>query len=266
MVATHCLPSGSLGTSEIPVCNVSTARSTIATPGGSKRGVALTFQGTWLHTVDAPPPVEDESSVLMFATLQAALVANGWVAVTPCKPSTCLPVIEGVALVNEVNADTSGKGLRMLTMYQHWFEHLLEWVGRTYPGWPVIVTGVSLGGWLAIRLAQSQPASILAYAAEKPIAVWSALPFGVMPADTSGADLTTHSLDALTMPGFIGWSTTDTTVGFIVQQAMYNNAISAGRPVTSNPSSELHGMTAAASAAISSWLAATVNPLAPAVH
>jgi hypothetical protein len=266
MPNTHCLPSGSLGTSEIPVCNVSTARSTIASPGGAKRGVALTFQGVWLHRVDAPPPVQDESSILMFATLQAALVSNGWVAVTPCKPSTCLPVIEGLALVNEINADpNSPQGLRLLTMYRHWFDHVMEWVGRTYPGWPVIVVGNSMGGWMAIEMALSQP-SLLAYAAEKPIALWSALPFGVLPADTSGCDLNSHSLDSLTMPGFLGWSTTDTTVGFIVQQGMYNNAIAAGRPVTSNATTEAHGLLAADVTAISSWLAASVNPLAPATH
>lgn len=91
---------------------------------------------------------------------------------------------------------------------------------------------------------------------------------------TSGADVAYAGLNSLgngqqgaAPPGFIGWETGDTVVGWSNQQLLFNDANGAGQPVTSHAvTGGGHQLSSADVTAILAWFTATVDPLCPAVH
>lgn len=85
---------------------------------------------------------------------------------------------------------------------------------------------------------------------------------------TSGMDLTTTYLNGVTtIPGIIGWSTSDIAVGYGMQQAMYTAAHGVNSTITSWSEATPHGLSLAAAnnytQATTGYFATTIDPLCP---
>jgi hypothetical protein len=89
---------------------------------------------------------------------------------------------------------------------------------------------------------------------------------------TQGANVAYNALNTLigsqgvAPPGFIGWETADTVVGYPNQQLLYQTAHAASAPVTSFAGTGTHEFDSAALSAATSWFTSAVDPLCPEVH
>jgi hypothetical protein len=296
---THCLPSGSLGSSEVPVCQVGSATITVQTPAGgighgTIRGIVAICSGLSIVPQSFPIPITDGAAT-KFQTLATALTGDGWVVAMLPFPEDA--VTSGLAfstsgnpaqyIQNDIVADT-GHGSRMVAARLHWWDHVLQWIKLTYPaGFPVVCFGVSMGGWYTWNVAINRTSSVIAYGGHCGVTILSdvaaaatgsglVLPTGAnwTAINTTGADVGSSALNGLTStPGWIGWSTLDTVVGDTDLIAMKNAAITAGCPITTlQDTTNGHGLwttdigpggSGFTGTTIMDWFTATVDPLAP---
>lgn len=265
MPATHCLPSGALGTSELPVPNVSAANLTTYTPSGSKRGVVVLLHG--LNIVGVNIPIVPTGAML---TLAGTLQTDGWVVINPTFSedlySGALPT---TGLYNDINADT-GHGSRYLTNMLAWWDHVVAYINQRYGNWPIVPFGLSWGAWHAYQIAKNKQSTIIGYGGHVGVTVLSGVasalttPVDFTGLNTTGLDLASTALNAVTKPGMIGWGTADTVVGSTNLSALYTAAHNAGQPVTSNATGDTHQITGTDATTYQSWFTSTIDPLAPA--
>lgn len=241
---------------------------------GSKRGVVVLLHGLVGKTRPMPLQILDVGGIIpeFVLTFSNALAANGWEVIQPTFAEDWAVGDPSQAIQTDVTVDT-GHGARYLAQTLHWWDHVIAYIAQHYgPTWPIVPFGISWGGWHALQIAANKQPSILAYGAHAPVTVLSALsptfstPADYSALDTSGLDAGSTILNAMTKPGILGWGTADAAVGFTTQQAIYNAALAAGAPITSNATSENHLFSTTDSATYVSWFASTVDPLAPAVH
>lgn len=272
-VLTHCLPSGALGASELPVPNVSAATMSLMVPAGSKRGVVVLLHGLSSAIASTPYAIVDQGGILpvKFLTFATALVADGWIVAYPVYAEDVAPGVPCLALQADISAD-AGHGARYLAQMLHWWDHVVAWVQATYGAWPIVPFGMSWGGWHALQIAANRSSTIVAYGAHAPVALLSGLstafstPADFTAVNTTGLDTTAAMLNAVAVPGILGWGTSDSAVGFTNQQAIYTAAHAAGAPITSNATADNHELLSADVTTYTAWFTATVDPLAPAVH
>jgi pimeloyl-ACP methyl ester carboxylesterase len=252
---THCLPSGSLGTDQMPVTQVgpdtvTITDSTHAPVGGfTRRGICVFMHSA--QTSDGPLPLTFLSNIgENFATVQASLNADGWIFVYPAYPGDFS--IAAVAQISNLYNDCAndpGHGSRYVATLAAWWDHLTGYLASVYgAGRPIMVTGFSLGGHAALEIAINRPSSIVGYFAHCPPTIWSNLTIqglnwaGI---NTTGMDLSATALNTVTVPGQVGYSKTDGTAGWGLSgdpgylgvpqsntNHMITNAIGAGQPVT----------------------------------
>lgn len=274
MVNTHCLPSGVLGTGELPVPNVSAANMSSLTPSvGSRRGVVVMLHGMTIKVADTVPIFGDLGGVqpILWLSLANALVADGWVVIQPQFADNFYPGAPPAGLFGDVSND-AGHGSRYLAQTLHWWDHVVSWIASNYGVWPIVPLGFSWGGWHSLQIAAGRPSTITAYVAHHPATVLSAVPAAVTtPTDftgisTAGLDATSTMVNAVAAPGLIGWGTLDPVVGFAAIQAIYDTAHAAGAPVTSNAQATGHTLQTVDNTAITGWFTSVVDPIAgPAV-
>jgi hypothetical protein len=252
----HC-PTPPLGTSQIPVSQVGADNVTItdATGGaGHRRGICV-----WLpvsqNTDMTRPPTVPNSIGNGAGTLQASLNADGWIFAYPAYPpdwSVNGGITTSVNISNDAQAD-AGHGSRWNTTAILWWDHMVNYLATTYgAGRPIIVGGFSLGAWAALAIAINRTSTIVGYIAHCPATIWSNITLGVsFGANTTGMDLSATALNAVTVPGIVGYSKTDGVVGWGLStdsgylgtpQANTNhmilNAVGASQPVTGYESSQ----------------------------
>ena len=292
MPNTHCLPSGSLGTSEVPVCQIGNDVITVQTPAGgfgsgNIRGIVVLFNGLSIIPVTIPLPITD-SATIKFQTLATELTTDGWVvAMVPFNEEF---LTKGVAFTasanpaqiiqNDIVAD-AGHGSRMVAATGRWWDHIITWIQMTYPSkFPVVCFGVSWGPWHSWQVAINRTNTIIAYGGHCGVTILSDVAASATGTanwtiiNTTGADVTSSALNSLTsLPGWIGWSTSDTVVGDTDLIAMKSAAITAGCPITTlADTTNGHGLyttdigpggSGFTGTTIMDWFTGTVDPLAP---
>lgn len=194
-ISTHCLPAGTLGANEIPVCNVSAANTSVLLPAGGLgngniRGVVVAMHG--LSVVYQPvPPVGSIGNVTIAgysggsgADMEANLLADGWIVLGVPYPEDFYSGIGATAIWNDVNSD-SGNGSRYLANQMHWWDHIVEFIHTTYdPDIPIVPFGGSWGGYHALQVAINRQSTIIAYCSDVPATIVS----NASPAYTSPAN------------------------------------------------------------------------------
>ncbi len=224
-MATHCLPNGLLGTGELPVCNISAPTMGIynATTGnGNRRGVAVICHPLEPTGVSIPVPIVDggtpgfQSYLLSLAT---NLATDGWQVIVPAYQEDNYVTNPSAGIYNDFNNDTTFGGRYVLSTL-HWWDHVVDFVQSTYGNWPIIVVGYSEGAYRAMQIAVNKQSTIKGFVAHEPLTVWSnILPalttptnFGVI--NTSGADISATYLNSVTVPGVVGYGTSDEVVAY----------------------------------------------------
>lgn len=286
MVDTHCLPNGVLGTSELPVPQISLATMSQMVPAGAKRGVVVWLHGIFPSAQPVPVPLVNGLANAI-GTLTGLLVADGWVVLQPihqedlAHPVT-FPASPSYGIQLDIGSD-SGHGTRYVASAGNTFDHIIAWIHANYGVWPIVPFGVSWGGWHALQYAVARTSQIIAYGAHCSVTNLQDLNTGfTTPANwttinTSGANILSAFLDSMTgLPGWLGWSTNDVAVGDTDIIALKNAAITAGCPITTlADTTNNHGLyatdigpggTGFTGTTIMDWFTGTVDPLAPAVH
>lgn len=218
MPNTHCLPTGSLGTGELPVPNVGTGviYTIPATTGvGNRRGVVVLLSGL----TDAPIPIPPPPPTGDFLTFCNDLAADGWTSILVPYAEDFYDGFGSQGVYNDISND-AGNGSRYLAQRLRWWDHIILYCQATYPGWPVVAFGLSWGGMAALQVAANKANTIIAYGSYVPATlVENANPvlttpvnFGLL--NTSGMDISTTMLNNVVIPGAIGYGTTDIAVGY----------------------------------------------------
>jgi len=267
-VDTHCLPNGSLGTAELPVCGINTGTVTVSDPGsGNRRGIIVFIHGLQASVVSKfPQPVSNNGTALFynrFGDFESTVVADGWVFVYPSVQEDFYSGQNSiVGIYNDVAAD-SGHGSRYLASTLHWWDHIVTWITATYgSNHPTVVTGFSFGAFKTLQIAANRTVS--GYAAHCPATLLGNCGVAYTPPETfsnitwTGLNLSTTAMNAVTVPGIIGYGTNDTAVGYNLAgtggtpvsntDSIITNAVNAGQPVTRNATSETHEFTGTPSA------------------
>lgn len=278
MTNTHCLPSGALGAGELPVPNVSRTLMSILEPSpGSRRGVVVMMHGLTIPISPSVPTFDDVAGFqpILWATMANALLADGWVVIQPQVAENMYVGRPVDGLFADVSVD-AGHGSRYLTQTLHWWDHVVAWIKANYGNWPIVPFGFSWGGWRAFQIAANRTSTIKAFVSHHGATLLSAVPSAITtPSDftalnTTGLDTTSTMLNAVRIPGAIGWGTApDPVVGFTAIKAIFDTAVAAGAPFVSNPQVTGHTLQSVDvtfyTDPSTGWFHTTADPLAPAV-
>jgi dienelactone hydrolase len=265
MVNTHCLTSGALGSNELPCPGINGVNNKELIPAGSKRGVVVLMHGLDIVRID--PPYTLSGAFLTFAQ---GLQTDGWVVIVPPFPEDLFDSLPTQGLWNDVNAD-AGHGSRYLATTLHWWDHIIAYIQTKWGNWPVVPFGLSWGGWHAHAVAKNKLSTIKAFGTHEAVTTLSAVPLSfTTPVNftsisTAGLDTAATDLNAVNVPGIIGWGTNDTVVGSSALSTLRSTAAAAGAPITSNATTDTHGWVAGDTTTYTSWFTGTVDPLCPAV-
>ena len=229
-VITHCLPNMVLGSHELPVPNISANNSAVvhATTGiGNRRGVIVFMHGLQsTQVLSSPAPVVADTGTAGFysylLTFANVMAADGWEVLFVPYQEDGFAGIPATGFYNDVANDTANGG-RYFNSLLHTWDHIVNYIRVTYgTNWPIVPFGVSKGGFTAMTVAANRQSSIVAYGVHVPTIVWETL----APAFTAntgltygkinwqGLDMLTAGLNAVTVPGIVGYGTGDTAVGY----------------------------------------------------
>ena len=235
-MSTHCMPNGFLGTSEVPVPNISGATITTYNPptGTLRRGVVVFFHGLITGPFQNPvPPLGSAAGGAAFLlgdgytafgsvmadTLCRNLAYDGWVVLAVPAPEDNFVSIPASGVYNDINNDT-GHGSRYLACVLHTWDHIYQYIQQTYGNWPVIVAGSSMGGWTALQVAINRTSQIVGYMANDVVTMFENVNPAYVPSvafyntNCSGLDLGDTALNAVTIPGIVGYGTVDSAAPY----------------------------------------------------
>lgn len=263
---THCLPTGTFSSPyQLAVPNIGAHNCIIDNPTGLRRGRILLLHGLgYDYTMWTQSP---ESSFV------SAMLADGWQCILCTSPDDAYywtTPFGQVAVVDDLGNDPA-HGARYLTTYLHTVDHIIEFACQQTPGsstWPTVVNGISMGGWGSLQYAVASQARLVGYMAHIPAQALSGInvlagpPF---PSVTTGADLTTTSLNAVKVPGRVSYGTEDPIVGDSITVPMISNAQAAGMPVTGQAYAQSHLYNSTNAADQETYVTNTLDPLAPRV-
>jgi dienelactone hydrolase len=273
MVKTHCLPTGSLQTSELPVANVSTAGLNVVLPSPgigacAVRGVAVMLHGI-IGNYSMPTNLYDQANNTTFWNLAQGLNTDGWITIWPqYQEASALQNNDAAAIRTAIGADPTF-GANYLADWLHLWDHILIWIQQNYgTKIPVMPVGISWGGWHTLQLAQNRQSQIVGYVCHIPVTVLSALSvFAWNTITTTGADLSTTCLNKVYKPGIAGWGTNDPYTNPTVIENIVSNAqgASPAAPVTGYSTSDTHELLSADVTYYEGWVTSTIDPLCPKV-
>jgi hypothetical protein len=275
-VTSHCMPTGSLGTNEIAVCNVGPNTTLTYTPSG---GLGIgNIRGVFAYMTGLPVGIltlEGGTATASAPSYITNLNNDGWIVMQVYYPEHYTGIVGASAIWNDVNSD-SGNGSRYLNnTLLHWWDHVVEYIHTTYgPNIPILPHGGSWGGYHTIQIASYKTSTIIAYAAGIPATILSnASPaytspanYGTLPSGTGGLDVTQTALNSVNIPGIVMFGTQDAGVGwaypglgtlspsggvpsnayvslgqpYSYTDIMIQNAQTAGMPVTRNQTPNIH--------------------------
>jgi hypothetical protein len=157
---------------------------------------------------------------LNIAPLQTSLNADGWIFAFPAYIADW-SVNGAISTAANINGDASndaGHGSRFQTSLLLWWDHMLAYLASLYgPNRPIIVGGFSFGGFSALTVAIGRPSTIVGYVSHYPVTVWSntyIITTNFRGSNTTGLDLSTTCLNAVTVPGIVAYSDNDATCGW----------------------------------------------------
>ena len=230
MVDTHCLPTGALGTGEIPVCNVGRASVSINRPGGLVRGVVVSMHGLSVSPAVTPQPLPTANITIPAFNdysfqLMNSLTADHWIYMPVNMPEDFWSLQGGGsrAIFEDINLD-AGNGRRVLAATLNGWDHNVDYINiNIAAGIPIIALGGSGGGWHTIKIASNRQTTLGGYACYIPACIFPnisplflpGIPFNTI--DCDGMEISTHDLDAVTIPGLISYGTNDEVVGWAAQ-------------------------------------------------
>ena len=170
MPNTHCLPTGSLATGEEPVPAVPMGVTVNGPAPGSRRGIVILVPGLTGSAMPCPPLNADVTGLLpgYFATLMLNLNRDGWLTayLPPVGYNYYTSQLGG--LQNLVATD-AGHGTLYLNAALRWWDHVVWWVQQNYGStMPIVVWGLSWGGWHSFQIAKARTSTISAYIAMVP--------------------------------------------------------------------------------------------------
>lgn len=230
MVATHCKPSGSLGTNQI---GVPTINSTLlrmddsthaAVSGKTRRGRILMLPGIGGSYLATPfwEPTTSGGALPSGNTFRSSLNADGWQTVqVPNVPQAANGLEQ--YLVNDISADAA-HGSRLVTTRSLYHDHIMDFCNKNYGGaMPTFVIGMSWGAWevcwLALQRATGPWAILGGYAhcnvnaflsINPAVAVFDqTTPINNTGVNYTGANLSTTALNSVTLPMRVTWGNTD---------------------------------------------------------
>lgn len=269
MPNTHCLPSGSLGTAELPVPAVNAGTMTTVAASGTRKGVAVLMHGLQTTIVATPMPVPNLGGIfpVKFGDLAAALTADGWECLYITYAEDFAAGNPSLAVQSDIVADAA-HGARYLAQALRWWDHVVAYIKATYgASTPIVPAGLSWGGWHSLVIAANRETTIKAYCSHvAPIILSQASPVFTNPADfsavnTTGFDFATTGLNAVRVPGLVGWADSDTAAPPANIQAVVTAGQGAGSPITTNDVTGGHALSSAAVTNIASWWTSVVDPL-----
>lgn len=177
------------------------------------------------------------------------LKTNGWVTIYPgmwCDWSS-----QGIgypqAFATQANSDGT-KGTTVFETQALWFDHLKWYLNQKYGVTvPIIIAGFSLGAWVAasIALQKFTDPQLVGYICHALPTIWENVvipgsPFTSPPYTGVNLSATSFSAAGVSIPGVIGWATTDGFVGYSSSStpvsnvaSILSNAATAGLPLTS---------------------------------
>jgi hypothetical protein len=278
-VISHCLPSGSIGTNEIAVCNVSAGNVLTYTPSGGLgngniRGVIVYMTGLPVNIITLTSGTGTATAPSYIANFNN----DGWIVIQVYYPEHYTGVVGATAIWNDVNSDT-GNGSRYLNnTLMHWWDHVVEYIHATYgPNMPILPHGGSWGGYHTVQIASFKTSTIIAYAAGIPATILSNAStaytnpanYGTLPNGTTGLDVTQTALNSVNVPGIVMFGSRDAGVGwgypglgtlspsggvpsnayissglpYSNTDVMIQNAQTAGMPLIRNQTSNIHEFT-----------------------
>ena len=168
----------SLGTNELPVCNISSANvaTLIPTGGvgiGNIRGVVVAMHGLSVVAQPIPPVATIGNSTVSGypgsgPNFDANLLNDGWIILTVPYLEDYYVGIGATGIWNDINSDASN-GSRYLLNQMHWWDHVVDYIHTTYdPDIPIVPFGISWGGYHTLQIAINRQSTIAAYCADLP--------------------------------------------------------------------------------------------------
>lgn len=230
---THCLPTGSLGTGELPVNSITISNTNVSDPGvGNRRGLVVFQHGLpvgvnpqTVFPIPVPNLTLSPGLSAQLGDFEAAVVADNWIFwYPPYQEDFYSPQANpGSGVLNDVNNDTA-HGTRYLNSSVRWYKHIQSLALRTYGvNPPIILAGWSWGANRTLWLAANHVPGLAGFISHEPLclpenAIIPAVP-GWNAANWSGLDLPSSYLtDANTVstlpPGIIGYGTNDQIAGY----------------------------------------------------
>lgn len=259
MPVTHCLPTGSLATGQLPT-NPIPGQGSLTVPAGgighgSIRGVVVYGHG-WNESAAAFGGGET-----LIQNFLNALVTDGWIVLNASYPEDNYAANPGAFTGNANSTGTaldftndSGDGARYLATWLHTWDHIVLWIQKTYGATiPIVAFGVSWGGWHTIQVALNKASSIVAWGVHIPVVVISDLtqiitiPYNWATINTTGADVTTlqgigNGSGGVLPFSVVGWSNPDTTAESFLIKPYADTAVAGyySGLMTENPTTEGH--------------------------
>lgn len=222
----HCIPGngGVLGTGQIPVPRVNRRVMNIVEPTGGKRGVIVALHGfpAGIEPV-APVPYPADVGILgnSDGTIAARFVSEGWVVMAAPYPEDFnYKVGPPQAIVDEIAGDPGVKGSRYFQTIGLWWDHVVAFANRTYPGCPVVLWGGSWGGFHTASIAGLRPLSLSAFICGVPACIFQNASPGIIDPRFStilspGMELSPTWLNGYNGgPGLIDYHTADHALGY----------------------------------------------------
>lgn len=296
---THCLPSGSLGTGELPVNSLTLSNINVSDPGvGNRRGIVV-FQHGLLEFDGFGFPIPIPNTTVapglsaQIGDFVTAVVAAGWISWYPPNQEDFYspPASPGAGVLNDVVNDT-GHGTRYLNSTIRWYTHLRALACKAYnitdAQLVVVLAGWSWGATRSLWLAANHVPGIAGFISHEPACLPENAQVAAVPgwnaANWSGLDLPSTYLTAANavstvVPGIIGYGTLDQIVGYQNPggslptnntDAILTACASGGMTqITRNAVTETHEFTGIPqgagndAATYAAWIVSQINPTHP---
>jgi hypothetical protein len=192
-----------LATGQMPVPNFPGAPGTAFVPSGAKRGVVVLLHGISDTVGNFPETISDVGGFLplSYQTLAENLQADGWVVVWPQEIGDNYITTQTAGWWEDCDNDTTN-GARLVTDMGLWWDHAVDYVNTVYPGCPIVIGGVSIGGYSSLEMAIHKTSTLAGYFCQVPATlIWCVQAitpsFSVDPVTLGVLD---SSMNGLTLP------------------------------------------------------------------
>ena len=145
---------------------------------GSRRGILVWLPGLGVATpASIPQPVVNNSNLNEVSTMFQTLNNDGWLTVYLQGVGYDYLTNQALGIQNLLNNDAA-HGTLYLNAVLHWWDHVVKWIQATYgTSLPIVVGGISWGGWTALTVAANKTSTIAGYCVQVPVTLmWTINP------------------------------------------------------------------------------------------